>query len=738
MSKTTQRLWLTSSSSAWGLRVLLFSSLSNFAYTDATAQQTVDRSKVFQLKDLDNNKLLDKEEFSGGSIGKMREKSDAEFERKDIDGNGELTLDEFLAAATWTEEEREEMRRDDFAREDKDGDGEINKEQFIGGKNGVELQFAEDMFAALDRNKDDVLDEDEFVNREELRNFPRVQFHYRDANRDGELTMDEFIRNDKGKAWEAARRQAFVVFDVNQDKVLSIDEFDKLETEAIRGREIGKLPKDQRLLAKYDLDADGSVTSAEFAQAVANERKPEKFAELLFAALDQNGDSLLDKVEINRMDTKDPTIEFAMRDIDGDRLLTLAEQIGDSRGKPLEKWRRQYFSQRDFDQDGALSPEEYAMAANDRRVMFIKLDVDKNGTLTLDEQLVGNVGKPAEEWLRYDFRGRDLDRDGLLTRDEFIIDGKDPRIEFSRRDANGDGLVTLEEHIARNLGKDGEKADRIFFRGHDFDHDGNLTPVEFNASNEDVRVKFGKKDEDADGFLSADEFLANAIGKDWEPHARRTFQLHDQNQDGMLSLEEFASTDEEAAEERRIRALAPEERGFARLDKSHDSRLSFEEFVARHEQDTFVVAQEKRIFRTLDFDGNGSLDLNEFLSKDEPIPQIQFANRDSDGDGKLSFEEYVRFMPPHVHDNQRLVFIDHDVDKNDSLSVDEFVQLENGRSSRERWTWFVALVGSPMTWVTAIVVGFDLVLVYLVGRAVIRRKKNKALKEAVPGAGLET
>jgi hypothetical protein len=36
----------------------------------AFAQQQVDRSKVFQLKDLDKNKSLDREEFSGGSIGK--------------------------------------------------------------------------------------------------------------------------------------------------------------------------------------------------------------------------------------------------------------------------------------------------------------------------------------------------------------------------------------------------------------------------------------------------------------------------------------------------------------------------------------------------------------------------------------------------------------------------------------------------------------------------------------------
>ncbi|KLU02191.1 Calsymin [Rhodopirellula islandica] len=690
------------------------------------------------MKDLDNNDSLDKEEFSGGSIGKMRERSDSEFERKDLNGDAKLTVDEFLAAANWTEEERQVMRREDFKREDKDEDGELSREQFIGNKEGVNKRYAEEMFAVLDRDKDGSLNEGEYADRANLWDFPRIQFQYRDSNRDGELSLEEFIVKDIGKSWESSRRSQFSVFDVDRNRKLSIDEFDKLETEATRRRVLSKLPKEQRLLATYDLDRDNLVTARELTVVLAGEGKTPEHAEQLFSILDGDGDKQLEQTEINRLSEKTPQIEFAIRDVDGSGTLTLAEQIGDSRGKPHEKWRRLHFDSRDTDYDGVLSMNEYSIPDGDRRMLFVQRDANKDGELTLEEQLAGVVGTQYEEWRRLNFRGHDLDRDGITTREEFIIDDKDPRIDFSRRDADGDGIVTLDEHVAKNLGNPGEKWDRIFFRSHDFDDSGTLSLDEFSVSKDDIRVKFGEKDEDGDGSLSQAEFLANAIGKKWEPHARRTFQLHDQDENGSLSLNEFTATDEEAAEERRIRGLPPEERGFARLDKSRDSRLSEDEFASRHGESSFVQTQEKRYFRVLDRDRNGSLDLNEFLSKDEPIPQVIFAKRDADGDAMLTFEEYARWIPPQAQQGEQVVFDDYDQDKDAALSPEEFIRLENGRSGRERWAWIAGLIGSPMNWLTVVIVIFDVLLVFLIGRAVIRRLHGKNKQPAATDVASES
>jgi Ca2+-binding EF-hand superfamily protein len=1158
----------------------------------ARAQMQLDRAKTFDFKDLDRNKTLDKEEFSGGSIGKVRERSDVEFDRKDTDGDQKLTLEEFLKQAVVSaevrEQEAQEQHRLEFERQDTDEDGLITKSQFLGSSEGQARIYAEDFFNAIDKDTDGSLDEDEFVIRPNLWDVPRIQFQWRDANRDGNLTMDEFIAAELGQAWEKDRRQLFSQFDANADKKLNIDEFVALEAPELRNRQISKLPKEQQKLARYDTDQDGAVSLNELAKVapvrneasakllfglldknadatISNEEinllggadgkinfafrdldgnghitlseqiseskgkswekgdrqffedrdfnldnrlSPDEFAmnendprmmfrrrdldkngeisldeelkyhgavgkswegakredfrvfdldrngglsreefvldkndlrivfarrdkdnsgdltideeliasyakgktweadvrkmilsfdqnednilsveefgrleaqrsrdrkvdamqkeqqrlarydldesgsvslieftkgqptrsesstKQLFATLDRNKDSVLNEEEVNLLDGKDLMIKFAIRDMDGDGVLTFMEQMDGSIGKEWEKGERQFFEDRDFDLDGRLTRDEFAMKGDDPRMLFRQRDLDKNDAISLDEELKyhGAVGKPWEgakredfrvfdldrsgglsreeflldkndlrvvfarrdkdnsgdlsideelnasyakgksweadvrkmilsfdenddnmlsveefgrletqrirtrkieampkeqqrlarydldengtvdlpefakgqstrseastknlftildrdkdlvlgqdeinlldgtdlsitfalhdadsngkltleeelkgrnalgadweKWARLDFYSLDIDRDGVLELEEFQLDRKDPRVSHSRHDTDRDGKVSLKEYLGDNLGKAGEAWNTLVFRGQDADRDEVLTVEELKLSETDVGVKFRRLDVSNDGLVSAEEFLVYDLGKSWEAHHRRRFQIHDSDKSGDLSFVEYKATDAEAMEERRVSSFAPEERAFAKLDQSHDSKLTFQEFTRRKDPSQLIEAHERQLFQALDFDHDDVLIVNEFLSMGESVPQILFANYDINGDGQLSVDEYKRSLPPQRLAAGEGAFDDYDLDHNSSLSSDEFVQWELGRTGRERWAWVTGWFTEPMSLLTGLMIAIDVALVFVVGRICIGRlTRRRATMDAARSTG---
>lgn len=91
------------------------------------------------------------------------------------------------------------------------------------------------------------------------------------------------------------------------------------------------------------------------------------------------------------------------------------------------------------------------------------------------------------------------------------------------------------------------------------------------------------------------------------------------------------------------------------FDEDGNGQISFNEFVkftkALSKLDTDPVLLQKMLFATLDKDNNGYLDEDEILSffnyfSPEPVSEEDVdnivANLDSNGDGKLSFEELMQ------------------------------------------------------------------------------------------------
>lgn len=149
-------------------------------------------------------------------------------------------------------------------------------------------------------------------------------------------------------------------------------------------------------------------------------------------------------------------------------------------------------------------------------VWFEQFDTNKDQKLTVDEFGLGKTYYAA----------LDLDRDGVLTRDEakkaLLRKSATTGINWMKMDADSDGFVTVREWT----GTPEE------FDAHDLDGDRVLSRYDRDLAREKGRAEGRLKafDKDKDGLVSM---------KEW-PADEASFRQRDRNRDGMLNLDELA------------------------------------------------------------------------------------------------------------------------------------------------------------------------------------------------------
>lgn len=190
------------------------------------------------------------------------------------------------------------------------------------------------------------------------------------------------------------------------------------------------------------------------------------------------------------------------------------------KGPRNPEFRNQLFQRLDENQDGKVSPEEFAAnprleraTAKQREALFQRLDKNDDGLIERNEMKApkrrGREGRPP--WLR----------NGPVNFEQFAEQPRVQRLDpaaqrrlFERMDQNGDGVLSKED-LPRQRGPrpNGEPRPLKAFETVDSDGDGQISFSEFQQEplfrrlgEDEAEDRFEEIDKDSDGLLSSDEW----------------------------------------------------------------------------------------------------------------------------------------------------------------------------------------------------------------------------------------
>jgi len=477
-------------------------------------------------------------------------------------------------------------------------------------------------------------------------------FQELDLNQDGSLSLEEFLKLDRGIS-EQGLQHRFLVFDRDRNEMLSLEEFQtlpditpaperrdladglseqlriRIEAElsqlpvpvGIRGLEQSwreLLPASIPLKAEFwDRNRDGTIdaieaeTGLEIAYSL---RRPDGgpgrrqngivFNGSYFNHLDKNRDRVLSREEFvsrHHLGAEHAQALFQASDRNRDDRLTITE-IDDAGLFQTDVWAG--FLKWDRNQDGLLSADELAAGEawqlNLASSMIPAFDASGDGQLSFSEFLQSPLSDPLVNWTGARV---DTDGDGLLSLKEFFGDDSLcgsglAAMYFDRLDRNRDGMLDLQEFrfpLHPHRLPPGQ-----LFRLYDRNGDQQITSLEL--------------------FSVIGRPLLNDVSALLIPNHLKRFQQADLGRNSALSEAEFANAPElhqvSELEEKLRRETFPE---FDKLDEDRNGRLSHEEWMRLA---TVAEGTLRQDFLVADDNGDGSLNFTEFSS----IPQI--AGRD--------------------------------------------------------------------------------------------------------------
>ncbi len=216
------------------------------------------------------------------------------------------------------------------------------------------------------------------------------------------------------------------------------------------------------------------------------------------------------------------------------------------------------FAAMDANRDGVITRQEWRGSAQSFRTH----DWNGDGVLSGDEVRVGarRSNDPREpepfdsdqrdyqftDWTARGFTTLDHDRNGRVTRDEWHFDLED----FRRADHNRDGWLSRVEFLGGDASTDDDRGDRFDFL--DTNDDGRVSRAEWHGTAD----RFAALDDNRDGMLSRTEMRGgnepppdlftsvdvnrdNLITREEWHWSRASFDERDSNRDGRLSRGEF-------------------------------------------------------------------------------------------------------------------------------------------------------------------------------------------------------
>ena len=672
----------------------------------------------FQRRDGDGDEKLTVAEFASVPGAERRAKRD--FAVFDVNRNGEMTFEEFLAIpgvvllgdrgalpdpVVQLVAERMKAVETQWKSWDKDADGTLSVAEFeTVPLRGVAAGLEKTTFADWDRDGDgQVAPKDARQTIEIALGVRRPQgeplrtasgrvvnwtaFKQLDRNSDDRVDYEEHVKRGwEGKLAEPRFREA----DTNQDGFVTFKEWDAVPYRSI---------DPAAMFLAYDKDLDGQLNKQELVAGA--QRHLKTLARYLLPGFDadQNGFLSLAEFQMTPLANLQHAWNSTRRDADNDGCLALSEFRWEE-GIDAVALVTDYFTRFDVNSDGKLDLDEFFFQTSKRDPQreFRKLDTDEDGVLTVAEY-AEDGGDAKQAAARRDFQLFDFNQDEKMALDEFMavpsrvspdqrtplpdpvvamVDSQMAAIEkgWNDWDADKNGALDSGEFFSSGFARSVPGLEVTTLQDWDHDGDGAITPEDCQflleisygvrtLTGHQLRTKEGRVfnwmlfrhvDENSDERLSWDEFSQRAFARD---RAQEQFEEADTNKDGAITYEEWAAVPSRAGDPIR---------DFVNFDKDFDGKLDRAELMKGTPVWQHAVAEY--VFPGFDVDGDGFLSLSEYRMTPLANPYAKWNQplRDNDNDGRLTKGEFHWGRGPELA-SLCLLYFDR-FDTNDNGAVD--------------------------------------------------------------------
>ena len=658
---------------------------------------------AFKRFDRNNDGALDKAELSHAMKSSSQSFSDIEvdaiFSLGDSDGDGEVSLQEFVALMSPSSSEILTKLRSNFKsiqdvkatfkKIDTDNDGLLSKEEMLSSSGSkYDSEEINAIFTLGDVNGDGGLDMGEFIGlmypaatevlskiSSSFKNINDVKaaFKLLDVDGDGSITKQEMASS--GHKFSSEQIEAiFAIGDVDDDGAIDLDEFigcmcPSADTVIARiSSQFSNINDVKKAFMKIDIDKDGKISRAEMAKCGKFNGQE---VDAIFILGDVNGDGEIDLEEFVGLMCPYATSAVAMM-TKAVRNMQEAQQL---------------FRVLDKDGDGKISQEEMRncgqkFSAKEIEAIFALGDVDNDGEIDVSEfvavmcpsasTVVARISKGFKtlEDVKAAFAKLDRDGDGKISKKEMAAAGlneQEVNAIFSLGDSDGDGEIDLQEFITVMC----PSASAVVFK----------VSRQFTGK-DDAAKSFKKIDVNGDGLISKDE-MRSCYLKLNPIEVESIFTLGDANNDGEIDLEEFlgvmvpaagfsssfsSSSNKTFVQKSSTSMSSSSSSSFKQTSSSSMTSSSMQSsqqsYVATSSSSSttyssssvsFNSAQDvKKAFCQFDSNGDGHLDRNEIKNlltscgkkaTDQEIEQM-FKQGDADGDGMIDIQEFTMLMFP--------------------------------------------------------------------------------------------